>query len=95
MSAFTIPAGTYDDQPEPLQTVSLWNFAIAHKDMDDETAYRIVALAMENHEQMMTFHAAAKEMLPENVAANTFMTFHPGAVRWFEENGCTLSDDLK
>lgn len=95
MSAFTIPAGTYEDQPEPLQSVSLWNFAIAHKDMDEETAYRIVALAMENHEQMTTFHAAAREMLPENVGANTFMTFHPGAVRWFEENGHTIPDNLR
>lgn len=95
MSAFTIPANTYEDQPEPLQSVSLWNFAIAHKDMDEETAYQITKLAMENHEQMMTFHAAAREMLPENVGANTFMTFHPGAVRWFEENGHTIPDALK
>lgn len=95
MSAFTIPANTYEDQPEDLQSVSLWNFAIANKDMDEETAYQITKLAMENHEQMMTFHAAAKEMLPENVGANTFMTFHPGAVRWFEENGYTIPDTLK
>ena len=95
MSAFTIPANTYEDQPEDLQSVSLWNFAIAHKDMEEETAYQITKLAMENHEQMLTFHAAAREMLPENVGANTFMTFHPGAVRWFEENGHTIPDALK
>jgi len=95
MSAFTIPANTYEDQPEPIQSVSLWNFAIAHKDMDEETAYQIVKLAMENHEQMVTFHAAAQEMLPENVGANTFIPFHPGAVRWFEENGHTIPDNLK
>jgi TRAP transporter TAXI family solute receptor len=95
MSPFTIPANTYEDQPEALQSVSLWNFAIAHKDMDEETAYQITKLAMENHERMMTFHAAAIEMLPEHVGANTFMTFHPGAVRWFEENGHTIPDALK
>ena len=87
MADFTIPANTYEDQPEDLQTVSLWNFAIAHQDMPEDLAYAITALAMENHERMMTNHAAAKETLPENVAKNTVIPFHPGAARWFEENG--------
>lgn len=95
MSPFVIPADTYEDQPAELQTVSLWNFAIAHKDMDEETAYQIVKLAMENPDRMKQNHAAAKETLPENFANNSFMTFHPGAVRWFEENGYTIPDNLK
>lgn len=95
MAPFTIPANTYDDQPEPLETVSLWNFAIAHKDMDEETAYQLTKLAMENHERMVQNHAAAKETLPENFKHNSFMPFHPGAVRWFEENGYEIAADLK
>ena len=61
MADFTIPANTYEDQPEDLQTVSLWNFAIAHADMPESLAYEITALAMENHDRMMTNHAAARE----------------------------------
>lgn len=95
MSPYTIPANTYEDQPEALQSVSLWNFAITNKDMDEETAYQIVKLAMENNDRMKQNHAAAKETLAENVGNNSFMTFHPGAVRWFEENGYTIPDALK
>ncbi len=87
MADFTIPADTYEDQPEDLQTVSLWNFAIAHADMPESLAYEITALAMENHDRMMTNHAAARETLPENVVKNTVIPFHPGAARWFTENG--------
>lgn len=87
MQPFVIPADTYEDQPEDLQTVSLWNFAIAHKDMPESLAYEITKLAMENHERMVQNHAAAKETLPENVVKNTVIPFHPGAIRWFEENG--------
>jgi hypothetical protein len=87
MADFTIPANTYEDQPEPLQTVSLWNFAIAHKDMPESLAYSITALAMENHQRMVTNHAAARETLPENVGKNRVIPFHPGAARWFKENG--------
>ncbi len=95
LAPFTVPANTYEDQPTDLQTVSLWNFAIAGVGMSDDTAYGIVKLAMENPDRMMQNHAAAKDTLPENYVYNTFMPFHPGAVRWFEENGFTISDKLK
>lgn len=95
MAKFTIPANTYEDQPEDVQTVSLWNFAIASKDMPDDLAYEIVKLAMENPDKMKQIHAAAKQTLAENFTQNTFMTFHPGAVRWFEENGHKIPDNLK
>ena len=95
MQEFTIPANTYNDQPEPLQTVSLWNFAIANQDMPESLAYEITKLAMENHDRMVQNHAAAKETLAENVLKNAVIPFHPGAVRWFEENGYAIPADLK
>jgi hypothetical protein len=42
---------------------------------------------MENHQRMVTNHAAARETLPENVGKNRVIPFHPGAARWFKENG--------
>jgi TRAP transporter TAXI family solute receptor len=95
MQDFTIPANTYEDQPEDLRTVSLWNFAIAHQDMPESLAYEITKLAMENSERMVQVHAAAKETLAENVLKNAVIPFHPGAVKWFEENGFTIPDSLK
>lgn len=95
MAPFTIPANTYEDQPEDLQTVSLWNFAIVNADMPESLAYELTALAMENHDRMVTNHAAARETLPENVIKNQVIPFHPGAVRWFEENGYEIPDELK
>lgn len=93
MSPFTIPANTYEDQPEDVQTVSLWNFAIAGADMPDSLAYELTALAMENHERMVQSHAAAKETLPEHVDKNQVIPFHPGAKKWFEENGYDVPDN--
>lgn len=95
MSPFVIPANTYEDQPEDLTTVSLWNFAIANEDMPESLAYELTKLAMENNERMVQNHKAAKETLAENVANNSFMKFHPGAVRWFEENGYQIPGALK
>jgi len=95
MSRFTIPANTYEDQPEDVQSVSLWNFAVAHADMPESLAYEITKLAMENPDRMKQNHAAAKETLAKNVVNNAVIPFHPGAVRWFEENGFEIPANLK
>ncbi len=50
---------------------------------------------MRDHESMMQIHGAARETLPENYVHNTVLPWHPGAVRWFEENGYDIPDDLE
>lgn len=95
MAPLTIPSGTYAGHDYDQNTVALWNFAIAHQDMPESLAYEITKLAMENPERMAQIHAAAKETLLANWDKNTFMPFHPGAVRYFEEKGITIPDALK
>lgn len=95
MAPLTIPAGTYAGHDYDQNTVALWNFAIAHQDMPESLAYEITKLAMENPDRMVQIHAAAKETLLENWSKNTFMPFHPGAVRYYEEKGITIPDNLK
>ncbi|MDZ4095619.1 MAG: TAXI family TRAP transporter solute-binding subunit, partial [Paracoccaceae bacterium] len=87
MAELTIPAGTYAGHDYDQNTVALWNFAIAHKDMPETLAYELTKLAMENPDRMVQIHAAAKETLLENWNKNTFMPFHPGAVRYLEVKG--------
>ncbi|MBW4975588.1 TAXI family TRAP transporter solute-binding subunit [Roseovarius mucosus] len=95
MAPLTIPAGTYAGHDYDQPTVALWNFAIAHQDMPESLAYEITKLAMGNSDRMIQIHAAAKETLSENWDKNTFMPFHPGAVRYFEEIGITIPDTLR
>ena len=95
MAPLTIPAGTYAGHDYDQPTVALWNFAIAHQEMPESLAYEITKLAMENPDRMVQIHAAASETLLENWAKNTFMPFHPGAIRYLEEKGITVPDTLK
>ena len=95
MSPYTIPANTYEDQPEDVQTVAMWNFAIAGEAMPESLAYALTKLAMENPERMLQNHAAAKETRPEFVDRNGFLPFHPGAARWFAENGHAIPEALR
>lgn len=95
MAPLTIPAGTYAGHDYDQPTVALWNFAIAHQDMPESLAYEITKLAMENPDRMVQIHAAASETLVKNWDKNTFMPYHPGAVRYFTEKGITIPDSLK
>jgi uncharacterized protein len=82
-------------QDEDQPSIAMWNFAVVHQDMPESLAYEITRLVMENNERMMQIHAAAAATLPENFENNSFLPFHPGAVRWFEENGFEIDEDLQ
>ena len=87
-----VPAGTYRQLKEDHPTVGVYNFAIAHKDLPDDLVYAIVKTIMENPERMKQIHASAVETVPQNADKNTFMTWHPGAVRYYREKGIALPE---
>ncbi len=95
MSDATIPKGTYKSQTEDHKTVGVYNFFIVHKEIDDDTAYKITKAVLENNAEMVRGHAAAKETLMENWTKNAFLPFHPGAVKYYAEKGIKIPDNLK
>ncbi|MCE8012849.1 TAXI family TRAP transporter solute-binding subunit [Halomonas daqingensis] len=94
-SPATIPASAYSSLDEDTSAISLWNFAITHKDMPESLVYEVTKAVMENHERMVQVHGSASETVPENFVENTFIPWHPGAVRWFEENGYDIPEELR
>lgn len=89
---FTIPAETYSSLKEPIETLAMWNVAIAHKDMPESLAYEIVKAVFENHDDLVQTHAAASETVLDNVSKNDFLPYHPGAVRYYREQGIELPE---
>lgn len=94
VSEYEIPADTYNSTDEPRQSVAMWNFGIVHKDMPESLVYEVMKVVLDNHDRMVQIHSAAEETLPENYEHNTFLWFHPGAIRYFEEKGFELSEDV-
>lgn len=95
VSPFFIPADVYTSVDEDIPTVSMWNFAIASADMPDCLVYHIVDTVLSDNDGMMQIHSAAAATLPEHHEQNSIIPWHPGAVRWFEENGHDIADDLE
>ena len=95
LSAAEIPASIYSSMPEDRAAISLWNWAITHKNMPESLVYGVTKTVMENHDRMMQIHAASSETIPENFKYNNVLPWHDGAARWFEENGFEIPAEMK
>ena len=95
LAAFDVPGGLYQGFPDESPTVALWNFAVAHEDLPESLAYEITKLVMENNGRMQQIHATASETVPENVDKNSFLPYHPGAVRYYDEIGIEIPAELR
>lgn len=94
VTRFTIPEGTYRSLEGPIETVSMANFAVANKDLPESFVYEVMKVVLDNPERMLQVHAAAKDTKAENWDQNGFMWFHPGAVRYYREQGIEIPENL-
>ena len=93
-SPAAIPAEKYDFLDEDVETIGIWNMAIGHKDLPDDLVYEIVKAVFDSHDDMVLSHSSAEETVPENIIHNTWMWMHPGAIKYFEDQGIELPADV-
>jgi uncharacterized protein len=95
VSAFPIKANTYKTLTQDARAVSMWNYAIANCDLPESFVYEATKAVLDNNEKMLTIHKGARTTLAENWDKNTFIPFHPGAAKYYEEKGFTIPANLK
>lgn len=94
LSDSVIPKSAYKQMTEDHKTIGLYNFAIANKDVSDDLVYNVVKAVLENNAAMVKGHAASVETVLKNWDRNTFLPFHPGAIRYFKEKGINVPKNL-
>lgn len=94
VSPFSIPESTYQSLSDDSQAVSMWNFATANCELPESFVYEVTKLTMENNDKMVSIHKAARTSVPKNYVNNTVLPWHPGAARWFTENGYSIEPDM-
>lgn len=87
---FTIPAGTYSTLTNDVETIAMFNFGVAHKNMNAEFVYNFVKAYHENNDMMIRAHVSAKEAVPEAILINTDVPLHIGAIKYYKEIGIDL-----
>lgn len=84
---FTIPANSYENQPEPVETVALGAVLIASADMSEEDAYALTKALIDNIDSVRSVHPAMAELDHELLTRETAAPFHDGAIRAYREAG--------
>ena len=87
---FTIPAGTYPGQDAAVETIAQPNFLGTHKDVDAEHVYQITKTIYENLPFLNAIHPATKAMALEKAIAGLPAPLHPGAARFYQEQGLEI-----
>jgi uncharacterized protein len=89
-----IAAGTYRFLDKDYVTVGMYNFGIGRADLPDDLVYQVVKAVFENQPRLMKASPVASETIPQNVVKDSFLPFHPGAVRYYREIGINIPEAL-
>jgi uncharacterized protein len=89
-----IAAGTYRSLEKDYDTIGMFNFAIGRAELADDLVYQLVKAVFENQPRLAKASPTASETIPQNVVKDTFLPFHPGAVRYYREIGISIPDAL-
>lgn len=87
-SEMTIPAGTYDNQDEDVETLAIKMLLIADASVDEETIYQMTKVFWENLEQLEDAHSIIEQIDIEHATTELAgIPLHDGAKRYYEEKG--------
>jgi TRAP transporter TAXI family solute receptor len=82
-----IPANTYTGQDKDVPTAAVVNYLVTSSAVSDDLAYQMTRLIFESLPELVTAHAAGKEIRLETAAAGSPVPLHPGAIRYYREKG--------
>ena len=87
---YTIPAGTYNGQTEDVVTVTVKATLIVSADADEETVYNLTKAIFDNVAAITAENGKGAELSIENATSGMTAPFHPGAAKYFAEQGVTV-----
>ena len=91
---YVIEAGTYPGQKKAINTIAQPNLLVVTKDTPDETVYLLTKTIYENLPFLNTVHKATKVMDIKKAISGLPMPLHPGAAKYYKEQGIDIPDRL-
>jgi len=87
-----IPKSTYRGMDADNKQATVMNILVANASMDDKTAYNIVKTIFDKRQDLINVHKEAANFKLENQKTSASpVPFHPGAVKYFAEQGVKLN----
>jgi len=87
---WTIAAGTYPNQTEDVQSIAHPNVLAVRADVPDDDVYQVTKTIWENLAALHEIHKATREMKLELALVGVGAPLHPGAARYYREQGIDI-----
>lgn len=97
-AADVLPADTYKNQAnndEDVLASAFVMFVGVNKDMSDDTAYDLTKAMFENLDDAHSVSQGLTPLTLDNAFVSLNAKLHPGAIRYYEEAGVTIPDNLR
>ena len=91
---YVIKSNTYPGQKADINTIAQPNLLVVTKDTPDETVYLLTKTMYENLPFLNTVHKATKVMDIKKAIDGLPMPLHPGAAKYYKEQGINIPDRL-
>lgn len=91
---YEIPAETYPNQAKAINTIAQPNILSVRADVPEEDVYEITKTIYANLPFLNNIHPATKAMALEKAIAGLPMPLHPGAARFYREQGLEIPERL-
>lgn len=86
----TIPAGTYKNQLQAVDTLAVEATLVVTADLDQKTVYRITQAVFENLDAIRSCNPRGKELTTDSVTRGVKVPLHPGAEQYYKEKDISL-----
>ena len=90
-----IPSGTYPGQEEEVVTVGTPNVIVVAAEMDEELAYNFLDVLYSHIDEIIAIHPSGNQTTAQNSIESTPIPLHPGAIRYYEDQGLDIPDDVR
>ena len=84
---FTIPGGSYSNQPADVVTPALGALLVTTDQMPESTGYELTKALIDYIEEVKAVHGSMKALSPELMVDQNVMPFHAGAKKAYREAG--------
>jgi uncharacterized protein len=86
----TIPKGTYPKQDSDVQTIGYFTHVVASCALSADTVHKLTSGLHANKANMSALYKDMASLTPQVMALDIGVPFHPGAVKWYKEQGITV-----
>jgi uncharacterized protein len=86
-----IPAKTYPGQEKDNPQSTVWNILVTNDKMTDDVAYNVAKIIFDHKAELVSVHSEATNIdYKYQVKANSPVPWHPGALKYFAEQGVKM-----